>query len=198
VPHRLAHLGALLLVVFTAEVASSGASATEDGIAEADAVRSACDLAHSIAAATPGASIERSTGVFADDALPHPVPGCRLALEGVSGADALPGDVAARLRAGFTAGGWEEMLAYGADGKDAACSAAAGTAGRTANAPRRRKGRTGSPSSVRARCLPRSASRRRRAPLLLRSMTTPRSSAGFGGRMHDRQHEACGFMMSAG
>ena len=81
-------------------------------------VRAACDVAYAVAVKTPGVSIGRRTGIFHDQTLPGPVFGCGLAISG-SFARAKGSDAAAeRLRAGFSAGAWQEMLAYGSDGKD--------------------------------------------------------------------------------
>lgn len=81
-------------------------------------VRAACDVAYAIAAKTTGVSIRRRTGTFRDETLPEPVFGCGLAISGSFDRARATGDAAVRLREGFSARGWQEMPAYGADGKD--------------------------------------------------------------------------------
>lgn len=119
--NRFAYAGVFLflgLVAYGATRSTEFHSEMANGAAAQDAVRLACDLVYSIAAEASGVSIQRSTGVFTDEALSRPVQGCHLEIKG-SFADAPPGgDAADRLRDGFTARGWQEMLAYSADGKD--------------------------------------------------------------------------------
>jgi hypothetical protein len=116
-----AYVGGFLLLALTAPVATRSTVLEHQSAAQATVehpVQLACDLAHSIAATSPEASIQRSTGVFTHEALQGPVRGCRLAITG-SFENVPPGeDAANRLRDGFTAQGWREMLAYSADGKD--------------------------------------------------------------------------------
>jgi len=81
-------------------------------------VRAACDAAYEIAAKTPGVSIQRRTGTFRDETLREPVFGCGLAISGSFARAQATGDAALRLRQDFSAGAWQEMLAYGADGTD--------------------------------------------------------------------------------
>ena len=113
-------LEACLFVVLVIQ-SSSGAAlqnqAAKPGTVSSQ-VRAACNVAYAIAAKTPGVSIRRSTGVFRDEALPQPVLGCRLAISGSFARAKVGGDAADRLREGFSARGWQEMTAYGADGKD--------------------------------------------------------------------------------
>ena len=82
------------------------------------AVRAACDLAHGIAAKTPGVSIRRRTGIFRDETLREPVYGCGLDISGSFAKADRTGDAAVRLRDGFSTRGWQEMPAYSADGTD--------------------------------------------------------------------------------
>ena len=82
------------------------------------AVRAACDMAYSIASPTPGVSIRRSIGVFSDEALQQPVPGCRLSITGSFKRLGTGPDASIRLRNVFEARGWVEMGEYSADGKD--------------------------------------------------------------------------------
>jgi hypothetical protein len=81
-------------------------------------VRAACDVAYAIAAKTPGVSIRRRIGELRDEALPQPVFGCGMTIWGSFARAKDGGDAADRLRNGFSARAWQEMLAYGADGKD--------------------------------------------------------------------------------
>lgn len=81
-------------------------------------VRAACDLAYAIAAKIPGVSIRHRTGTFRDQTLREPVSGCGLVISGSFAQEKTPGDAAAHLHEGFSAQGWQEMPAYGADGKD--------------------------------------------------------------------------------
>jgi hypothetical protein len=81
-------------------------------------VRAACDEAEAIAANTPGVTVRKHTGKFHDQALREPVFGCGLWILGSFAAARGTGDAAVRIREGFSAQGWEEMPAYGADGKD--------------------------------------------------------------------------------
>jgi len=119
--NRIGYIGAFLflgLAVHAAPRTTAFQNQTEEHVTSQHPTRLACDLAHSIADEIPGVSIQRSMGVFSDAALRHPVRGCRLAITG-SFADAPPsGDATSLLRDGFTAQGWQEMLAYSADGKD--------------------------------------------------------------------------------
>lgn len=117
----LGHPGAALSVFLVIQAASGGAelqNRTVDPSAIPGAVRAACDAAYAIAAKTPGVSIRRSTGVFGDERLREPVPGCRLTISGSFARAQDSGDAATRLHEGFAARGWREMPAYGADGKD--------------------------------------------------------------------------------
>lgn len=84
----------------------------------ASQVRAACDVTYAIAAKTPGVSIRRRTGTFRDETLREPVFGCGLAISGSFARAKATGDAAVRLRDGFSARGWQEMPAYGADGTD--------------------------------------------------------------------------------
>ena len=80
--------------------------------------RATCEAAFAVAAKTPGVSIRRRTGTFSDETLPAPVFGCGLAISGSFARAKATGDAAVRLREIFSAQGWQEMPAYGADGKD--------------------------------------------------------------------------------
>lgn len=112
---RMLRAVAVLAVVFGAGLAArSGAEAPDS------AVRSGCDLAQAIASSTPGASIERSDGVFAHEMLPDPARGCRVVITGTVGEAPSGWDLASRLYEGFSSRGWREMPAYTADGKDGA------------------------------------------------------------------------------
>ena len=82
------------------------------------AVRAACDMAYSIASPTPGVSIRRSIGVFSDEALQQPVPGCRLTITRSFKRLGMGPDASIRLRNVFETRGWVEMGEYSADGKD--------------------------------------------------------------------------------
>lgn len=75
-------------------------------------------MAYSIASPTPGVSIRRSIGVFTDEALPQPVPGCRLLISGSFKRVGNGPDASIRLRNVFEARGWAEIGEYSADGKD--------------------------------------------------------------------------------
>lgn len=113
--------GASLFVVLVVQNSSDGAAVqNRPGVpgTVSNEVRNACNVAYGIAAKTPGVSIRRSTGVFRDEALRQPVPGCRLAISGSFARAKGAGDAVERLREGFSARGWQEMTAYGADGKD--------------------------------------------------------------------------------
>jgi hypothetical protein len=115
------YLGALLFLGLALHAATRSAASqnqTDERVTAHHPARLACDFAYSLADEIPGISIQRSMGVFTDEALLHPVRGCGLAITG-SFADAPPGeDATSRMRDGFTAQGWQEMLAYSADGKD--------------------------------------------------------------------------------
>jgi hypothetical protein len=89
-----------------------------DGKAVSSQVLAACDAAYAVAAETGGISIQRRTGSFSDETLQAPVLGCGLAISGSFARAESTGDAAVRLRDGFSARGWQEMPAYGADGKD--------------------------------------------------------------------------------
>ena len=81
-------------------------------------VQDACDAAYTIAVSTPGVAIQRSIGMFDDEALREPVLGCHLVISGsfVQAQDS--GDAAERLRCNFGDKGWQNMSEYDADGKD--------------------------------------------------------------------------------
>jgi hypothetical protein len=81
-------------------------------------VRSACDAAHAIAAATPGVTVRRRTGIFRDELIREPVLGCGLSISGSFASARSTGDAATRLRQDFELRGWQEMGAYSADGPD--------------------------------------------------------------------------------
>lgn len=118
---QVACIGALLSLGVAAVAATRSTAFQQHGATPVTAehpTRLACDLAYSIAAKSPGVSIQRSTGVFADEVLEHPARGCRLAIAGSFEHAPPGGDAVNRLRDGFTAQGWREMLAYSADGKD--------------------------------------------------------------------------------
>jgi hypothetical protein len=119
--NRVSYIGAFLFLGLVGHATTRSTTFDDETanhvIAESTA-RLACDLAYSIAAETPGVSIQRSTGVFTHEALQRPVRGCRLAITGSFARTPPGGDAANRLRDGFTAQGWQEMPAYSADGKD--------------------------------------------------------------------------------
>jgi hypothetical protein len=81
-------------------------------------VRAACDMAYRIATNTPGASVRRRTGTFADETLRRPVFGCGLDIAGSFKRAEKTGDASVRLRDSFMGAEWQEMGAYGADGTD--------------------------------------------------------------------------------
>jgi hypothetical protein len=81
-------------------------------------VRAACDMADAIAADTPGVSVARRSGLFADDAVEQPVAGCRLVVTGSFSRAGQGGDASTRLHQAFSARGWQEIPEYAADGKD--------------------------------------------------------------------------------
>jgi len=81
-------------------------------------VRAACDRSYRIAKETPGASVKRRTGTFADETLSRAVFGCGLDISGSFKRAEKTGDASERLRDWFMRDGWEEMGAYGADGTD--------------------------------------------------------------------------------
>jgi hypothetical protein len=116
-----AYIGGFLFLALAAPVATRSTALQHQSATEVTPERPiqlACDLAHSIVATIPGVSIQRSKGLFTHEALQDPVRGCRLVITG-SFEDAPPGeDAANRLRDGFAARVWQEMLAYSADGKD--------------------------------------------------------------------------------
>ena len=114
---RRRQLNAFLLLIFVA-FSVGGVAAQNQAGASPGPAHPACDMAYAIAATTPGVMIKRSTGVFQDEALRHPVRGCHLAISGSFARAPANGDAATRLRDGFAARGWQEMLAYSADGMD--------------------------------------------------------------------------------
>jgi hypothetical protein len=67
---------------------------------------------------TPGITIQRSTGIFRDEAFPQPVLGCHLVISGSFALAPESGDAAERLPRDFGDMGWQNMLQYDADGKD--------------------------------------------------------------------------------
>jgi hypothetical protein len=81
-------------------------------------VQDACDAAYTIAEKTPGITIQRSTGIFRDEAFPQPVLGCHLAISGSFALAPESGDAAERLPRDFGDMGWQNMPRYDADGKD--------------------------------------------------------------------------------
>lgn len=91
--------------------------ATADATAE-PATQLACDLAQSIATATPEASVHRSSGTFHHEALPNPVRGCRVVITGSAEDPAFARGLASTLFSAFSDEGWQEMPTYTADGKD--------------------------------------------------------------------------------
>jgi hypothetical protein len=109
----------LLGILVAQHPAGGGSHASEDPSPRVPAaVRTACDTAYTIAAGTPGVSIQRSTGLLSDEALRHPVLGCRLIISGSFARTEDGRDASVLLREGFTARGWLEMADYAADGKD--------------------------------------------------------------------------------
>ena len=116
---RAACIGAFLSITLASLAASTALSRdAETKTIPEHFTQGACDLAHSIAAASLGTAIQRSSGVFFHDALQDPVRGCRLVITGSFEEAPAGQDAASRLREGFTAQGWQEMPAYSADGKD--------------------------------------------------------------------------------
>ena len=111
----------LFFVLLIAE-SSSAAVPLQKESAQQEAVsghvRAACDEAEAIAASTLGVTVRKHTGNFHDRALREPVFGCGLWISGSFAAARGTGDAAVRIRKGFSAQGWDEMPAYGADGKD--------------------------------------------------------------------------------
>ncbi len=81
-------------------------------------VRTACEMLYTTVAKIPGVSVRRRTGMFNDETLRQPVFGCGLAISGSFARAKETGDAALRLRESFSAHGWQEMPAYGADGTD--------------------------------------------------------------------------------
>ena len=65
-----------------------------------------------------GVTIQRSSGMFADEALREPVMWCHLAISGSFTRTQDSGDAAERLRRGFGDMGRQNMPQYDADGKD--------------------------------------------------------------------------------
>ena len=99
--HHVSHTGLFLFIAIASLTASTTLS--RHGAAQVtpdDPTQFACDLAHSIAAANPGDAIQRSTGVFAHDALPHSVRGCRLVTTGSFENAPADREVASRSRIG--------------------------------------------------------------------------------------------------
>lgn len=115
-------LPAALLIVLTVLSNSSAGAASQKQAPPpktvSKAVRAACDAAYGAAAKTPGASIRRRTGTFRDERLREPVFGCGLAISGSFARVKATSDAAVRLREDFSTRAWQEMPAYGADGKD--------------------------------------------------------------------------------
>lgn len=112
---------AALFVIFGASSSVNGAElrqVTQMPTAVTNPVRAACEMAHAIAANTPGVSIRRSMGRFRDEAFPRPVDGCQLRISGSFARAKATGDASARLHEGFLARGWHEVAEYSADGKD--------------------------------------------------------------------------------
>jgi hypothetical protein len=116
---RVAYMAALPVLALASLLAAHGtAGRAASQVTPEPSTQLACDLAHSIAGAEAGTSVQRSRGVFSHGALREPVRGCRLVIEG-SFEESPPGeDAIGRLRDGFAAQGWQEMPAYSADGKD--------------------------------------------------------------------------------
>ena len=81
-------------------------------------VLDACDTANTIAVSTPGVAIQRSSGIFGDEALREPVLGCHLAISGSFAQAQYSGDAVESLRRSFGDMGWQNMPEYDADGKD--------------------------------------------------------------------------------
>lgn len=108
--------GVALLVALAAGVPGAGPAAA--GATPEPPVERACDLAESLARATPGTSLERHDGVFDHEGLHEPLRGCRLAIAGSFAATPPGDDAIRRLRDGFAARGWRELLAHAADGVD--------------------------------------------------------------------------------
>lgn len=119
-PFRVAGARMRLLRAVAVLVVAHGAGLAARSAAEApdSAVRPGCELARSIASSAPGASIERSDGVFAHELLPGSVRGCRVVITRSAGLAPSGQDVAGRLYDGFSSHGWQEMPAYTADGVD--------------------------------------------------------------------------------
>ena len=110
-----------MFVLFVAPNSLASAAQQKRPIAQrtvSSEVGAACDGAYAIAAKTPGVSIQRRTGTFSDETLRESVFGCGLAISGSFAQAQTTGDAALRLRQDFTARGWQEMLAYSADGTD--------------------------------------------------------------------------------
>ena len=114
----MAALFSIFLIVGSSEAAAPQQKESSQQKAVSSHVRAACDEAHAIAATTPGVMIRKHTGHFHDRALREPVFGCGLWISGSFALAKDTGDAAVRLREGFSAHGWQEMFAYGADGKD--------------------------------------------------------------------------------
>lgn len=81
-------------------------------------VQAACDLAYQAAAETPGVTIQRDTGVFSDQPVEPPAPGCRLVIDGSFAQAGGATPAVDRLAERFSADAWEEIAEYAADGKD--------------------------------------------------------------------------------
>ena len=114
-------LAALLLVILVAPHSVAGALRQKGPPAPrtvSKEVRAACDTAFTIAARTPGASVQRRTGNFSDETLRAPVFGCGLAISGSFARAQTTGDAASRLHEDLPARAWQEMPAYSADGTD--------------------------------------------------------------------------------
>jgi len=111
-------IAAWVVLVAASQSGAAPANDTEHPAAAWTRAIPACDMADAVAAATPGATVRRDTGTFPDDALRVPAQGCHLAISGSFSAAPSEGDAASRLREGFAAHGWHEMLSYAADGKD--------------------------------------------------------------------------------
>jgi hypothetical protein len=109
----------MILFLFAASalsaLAQSQGSATRQLPRE---VRVGCDMSYRIATSTPGASVKRRTGTFADETLRRPVFGCGLDISGSFKRAEKTGDASVRLRDSFMDAQWQEMGAYGADGTD--------------------------------------------------------------------------------
>jgi hypothetical protein len=108
----------VLLVVATSLTAARAQKQPPVPRTVSSEVRAACDAAYAIAAKTPGVSVRRRTGTFRDETLQEPVFGCGLEISGSFARAEATGDAALRLHQGFSAQGWQEMVAYSADGTD--------------------------------------------------------------------------------